>query len=38
MEELKDLLHRQINGKKYLMVLDDVWNKNPGKWSQLKIC
>ncbi|KAF2319492.1 hypothetical protein GH714_016385 [Hevea brasiliensis] len=33
---LKDLLHEKINGKKYLLVLDDLWNEDSEKWFHLK--
>ncbi|XP_034677820.1 putative disease resistance protein RGA4 [Vitis riparia] len=33
---LKDKLHEKISQKKYLLVLDDVWNENPGKWYEVK--
>ncbi|XP_065870256.1 putative disease resistance protein RGA3 [Euphorbia lathyris] len=35
METLKNLLHEKINGRKYLLVLDDVWNVNRDKWLDL---
>ncbi|XVF37647.1 hypothetical protein REPUB_Repub20aG0027600 [Reevesia pubescens] len=36
MQTLQNRLRDQINGKKYLLVLDDVWNENPEKWRNLK--
>ncbi|CBI21729.3 unnamed protein product, partial [Vitis vinifera] len=36
LDGLKDKLHEKISQKKYLLVLDDVWNENPGKWYELK--
>ncbi|KAJ9158760.1 hypothetical protein P3X46_024314 [Hevea brasiliensis] len=36
MNTLKDLLHEKINGKKYLLVLDDLWNEDSEKWFHLK--
>nr|ADD17347.1 resistance protein XiR1.2 [Vitis arizonica] len=36
LDRLKDKLHEQISQKKYLLVLDDVWNENPGKWYEVK--
>ncbi|KAL6313662.1 hypothetical protein AAG906_010080 [Vitis piasezkii] len=36
LDGLKDKLHEKISQKKYLLVLDDVWNENPGKWYEVK--
>ncbi|XP_037497588.1 putative disease resistance protein RGA1 [Jatropha curcas] len=36
MNTLKNLLHKKLNGKKYLLVLDDVWNENYEKWFRLR--
>ncbi|KAF8036769.1 hypothetical protein BT93_C2471 [Corymbia citriodora subsp. variegata] len=34
-EELPSLLHEIIVRKKYLLVLDDLWNEDRGKWLKL---
>ncbi|KAF5941410.1 hypothetical protein HYC85_019052 [Camellia sinensis] len=31
------MLGEKLNGKKYLLVLDDVWNENPHEWELMKI-
>ncbi|XP_062082915.1 disease resistance protein RGA2-like [Humulus lupulus] len=36
MGQLQNILHKEINRKKYLLVLDDVWNENSEKWHRLK--
>ncbi|XP_057989411.1 putative disease resistance protein RGA3 [Hevea brasiliensis] len=36
MNTLKDLLLEKINDKKYLLVLDDLWNEDSEKWFKLK--
>ncbi|TQE13013.1 hypothetical protein C1H46_001388 [Malus baccata] len=35
-EQLQNDLRNKINGKKYLLVLDDVWNEDREKWLSLK--
>ncbi|KAK3417379.1 hypothetical protein EUGRSUZ_H03126 [Eucalyptus grandis] len=34
--ELPELLRKVLDGKKYLLVLDDLWNEERGKWSELQ--
>ncbi|KAG8479821.1 hypothetical protein CXB51_029539 [Gossypium anomalum] len=36
MDELQKQLRHKIDGKKYLLVLDDIWNENLEQWSRLK--
>ncbi|XP_068329242.1 disease resistance protein RGA2-like [Pyrus communis] len=35
MDQLQNDLRKKVNGKKYLLVLDDVWNEEPQKWLSL---
>ncbi|KAL1075769.1 hypothetical protein V6Z11_D11G387400 [Gossypium hirsutum] len=36
MDQLQKQLRDKIDGKKYLLVLDDIWNEEPERWSRLK--
>ncbi|PPD77029.1 hypothetical protein GOBAR_DD26036 [Gossypium barbadense] len=36
MDQLQKQLRDKIDGKKYLLVLDDIWNDDPERWSRLK--
>ncbi|XP_027337046.1 putative disease resistance protein RGA1 [Abrus precatorius] len=33
---LQRKLHQKISGKKYLLVLDDIWNESYDKWAELR--
>ncbi|XP_017629901.1 putative disease resistance protein RGA3 [Gossypium arboreum] len=36
MDQLQKQLRDKIDGKKYLLILDDIWNEDPEKWSRIK--
>ena len=37
LEQLKNKFHEKLNSKRYLLVMDDVWNDDFEKWNQLRI-
>ncbi|PKI37112.1 hypothetical protein CRG98_042447 [Punica granatum] len=36
MKELRERMGKELGGKKFLLVLDDVWNDNRSKWLELQ--
>ncbi|XP_027364345.1 putative disease resistance protein RGA1 [Abrus precatorius] len=36
LDNLQKMLREELSGKKYLLVLDDIWNENDSKWSKLR--
>ncbi|XP_027337786.1 putative disease resistance protein RGA1 [Abrus precatorius] len=34
---LQRKLHEEVRGKKYLLVLDDIWNESHDKWAELRM-
>ncbi|XP_034680772.1 putative disease resistance RPP13-like protein 1 [Vitis riparia] len=36
LQSLQDSLQEKLNGKRFFLVLDDIWNEDPSSWSTLQ--
>ncbi|KAL6311802.1 hypothetical protein AAG906_020912 [Vitis piasezkii] len=36
LQSLQDSLQEELNGKRFFLVLDDIWNEDPNSWSTLQ--
>ncbi|KAJ9685518.1 hypothetical protein PVL29_017529 [Vitis rotundifolia] len=36
LQSLQDSLQKELNGKRFFLVLDDIWNQEPNSWSTLQ--
>ncbi|XP_059597572.1 putative disease resistance RPP13-like protein 1 [Vitis vinifera] len=36
LQSLQHSLQKELNGKRFFLVLDDIWNENPDNWSTLQ--
>ncbi|RVW40704.1 putative disease resistance protein RGA3 [Vitis vinifera] len=34
--DIRDSLQKKLNGKRFFLVLDDIWNEDPNSWSTLQ--